>query len=418
MGVILERQRARMQALAVVNVHRGDDPQLGGAFIKHGQRCASYTGAHTYEVRQIAFTHDDSELTSADIIHAKRWNSRAPDEAASEWRVVSDLAGTATGSGGSAAFAVLSDGRLGQWLLSAGREFRPLPATGTQLSAWKGVAVAAEAWRAFAWGDTGLAVWDLSKERPLGSIAASDVKAAAISADGRCIVRAEGSQVIGWWPDSGRTQIIGRYGSGETPRALAITPDGRRVISCAFDRSAKVWALDPDADEPSQLAYRYISTREKPNSVHCLSDHAAVITTGSGELLLFDPQDDSPSGVQLLDGRHEAFVSTLLPFGDGMRFATSSGDRSIRLWDLFSGECTNVFRQHPGHLQQLSLATGRMLATTFAGELKVLSLEDGSLIAAFQADKQIISAVADSDLRSITAVDQGGGLHFLRLETP
>ncbi len=56
------------------------------------------------------------------------------------------------------------------------------------------------------------------------------------------------------------------------------------------------------------------------------------------------------------------------------------------------------------------------LLSTFDGVLKVVSLSDGSLIAAFQGDRQIITCAADADLRWIVACNQGGQMHFLHFE--
>jgi len=50
--------------------------------------------------------------------------------------------------------------------------------------------------------------------------------------------------------------------------------------------------------------------------------------------------------------------------------------------------------------------------------LKVVQVSDGALIAAFQADKQIVSFASDAEIRHIVGLDQGGEMHFLRLEEP
>jgi hypothetical protein len=59
-----------------------------------------------------------------------------------------------------------------------------------------------------------------------------------------------------------------------------------------------------------------------------------------------------------------------------------------------------------------SLASERSLRWLPDGVLKILSLADGALLAAFQADKQIIACDADDDLMNIAALDQDGRIHF------
>jgi hypothetical protein len=79
-------------------------------------------------------------------------------------------------------------------------------------------------------------------------------------------------------------------------------------------------------------------------------------------------------------------------------------------------ESLAVLEAHPGMADRVSASAKRMLLRTRDGVLKIVSLPDEALLAAFQADKQIISCDADAELQWVAALDQGGQMHFFRLE--
>jgi len=85
-------------------------------------------------------------------------------------------------------------------------------------------------------------------------------------------------------------------------------------------------------------------------------------------------------------------------------------------WHLGTRRRVAVFDAHPGIIEQLSRSAQCALLFTDDGVLKVVSLLDGSLLAAFQGDKSITTCAADVELRWVVACDQGGAIHFLHFE--
>lgn len=74
-----------------------------------------------------------------------------------------------------------------------------------------------------------------------------------------------------------------------------------------------------------------------------------------------------------------------------------------------------MLNAHPGTVQQLFASAERILTNT-PGVLNIVEVRDGSLVAAFPGDKQIVSSDPDAEFRHFVALDQGGQMHFLRLE--
>jgi WD40 repeat protein len=139
----------------------------------------------------------------------------------------------------------------------------------------------------------------------------------------------------------------------------------------------------------------------------------AIITTGDGSMFAIRIGEDE---LERFEGRHQAAINSLLATNDGKTVVTSSDDEKIMMWDLGVRRRIAVFDAHPGYLFQLSHSDQRALMLTRAGVLKIISLRDGTLLAAFQADKIITTCGADVELRWVVACDQGGAIHFLHFE--
>lgn len=115
-------------------------------------------------------------------------------------------------------------------------------------------------------------------------------------------------------------------------------------------------------------------------------------------------------------GGHASLVHRVLVHPESKLFVTSSHDQTMKVWDLETYSNIAVLDAHPGTVEQLSTSANRILLRSFDGVLKIVSLRSGALVAAFQADKQIITCDADAELQWVVAIDQGGQIHFLHVK--
>jgi cytochrome c len=126
--------------------------------------------------------------------------------------------------------------------------------------------------------------------------------------------------------DSARAQLRGHGGA---VRALAISPDGRQVISGSFDTSAIRWSL------ARNVAEQVMRFHDGPvNAVAWLKDGRIVTAGGDAHIAIWTPGQPSPDRV--LDG-HTAPVVALAVSPDGKMLASASWDRTVRLWPLAGG---------------------------------------------------------------------------------
>jgi len=350
--------------------------------------------------------------------------------AVGEVRVIAD---------GQRACAVLEDGRLGIWnLQTAGLESALLPTDGPSfgdagVESPKHLVVASEALRILAWNRSLLCVWDLSAGAGVGSLPVREIRDAAITPDGKCVLYVDGPRITLWKPDEGDSLVLGTY-DGDPPSHVAISPDGQRAVSSGGDREVHIWRLNLPLREQFLKGWRRLfgnttfapdtsywpDAPGKPSIVAFSGPTEAIVATDDGSVFVLDISDEPPKLVEVegmrLDDRHASGVSTILLHPERRLFMTSSYDGTAKAWDLDKRCSIAMLDDHGGNLERLSTSADRVLLHTRDGVLKIVSLRNGALMAAFQGDKQFISSDADADLQWVVALDQGGQIHFFHLE--
>ena len=401
--------------------------------ITRGARIARYSHAHTYEVKRIAFSHDDARVVSADNLQIKEWAREAADvedtvRAAGKVKLAAD---------GQRVVVVRVDGRLGVWDVRTGlMESAIPPVSGPAfgdpgIGPADGIAVAAKAARVLSWNEKLQCVWDLEAGVSVGCLSTAATRDAAITADGTAVVSVDGYGITLWRPDDGTSSVLGRY-KCDPPGYVEISPDGKRALSSGGERKVVVWCLDEHNDtEQEQLRSQrqkyglsmgaeitscWINSRDKPALVVFASPNKAIVTTGDGSLFLLDMSEYWVADARGFEGRHGASVSDAVVSDDGNFAVTSSADGTNRVWNLTTRQCVAVLDAHPGYIEKISTGLKRALLFTRDGILKIVSLQDGALLAAFQGDMQFYTCDADADVQWVVACDQGGQMHFLHLE--
>jgi WD40 repeat protein/sterol desaturase/sphingolipid hydroxylase (fatty acid hydroxylase superfamily) len=149
------------------------------------------------------------------------------------------------------------------------------------------------------------------------------VRGVAISADGRRIVSGGDDGTVRVWDAAMGTTILTLTGHTRPVRSVAITADGRRIISGSFDRTVKVW------------------------------DGA----TGREEFTLTG---------------HTAPVLAAAVSADGQHIVSGSVDLTVRVWDAATGQEELTLRGDPGAVPSVAIsADGRCIVSAGWGTAKV-----------------------------------------------
>lgn len=135
-------------------------------------------------------------------------------------------------------------------------------------------------------------------------------------------------------------------GHGGPVKAIAVSPDGARVVSGSFDQSAILWSPGRGAAETVLRAHE-----GAVDAVAFLPDGRFLTGAEDGRIALWRPGSGAPAHV--FEG-HEARVAAVAAAPDGRRIASAAWDRTVRVWPVDGGEA----RLFHGHTENAVNAVG------------------------------------------------------------
>src|SRR6266446_2610437 len=197
-------------------------------------------------------------------------------------------------------------------------------------------------------------------------------------------------------------------GHGGPVRALAVSADGKILMSGSFDTSAIRWSLARSAAE-DVLRFHDGAV----NAVVLLKDGAAATGGEDARIAIWNPGERTPRTV--LEG-HQAPVAALAVSGDRRFLASASWDHTARLWPVGGG----APRLLAGHSQNVNgvafTPDGRAVVTAgYDATLRIwpLSGDDTPLIAVLPTPLNAVAIALSGDGRRIAAAGVRGSITIL-----
>lgn len=131
-------------------------------------------------------------------------------------------------------------------------------------------------------------------------------------------------------------------GHGGPVRAIAVSPDGKNVLSGSFDTAAILWSL---ATETAEQVLRFHS--DAVNAVVFLKDGRMATAGADARIAIWTAGRQQPD--EVFEG-HRGPIVALAVSPDGTMVASASWDRTVRLWPLAGGPA----RVLEGHSQNVN----------------------------------------------------------------
>lgn len=216
-------------------------------------------------------------------------------------------------------------------------------------------------------------LWDLKKKRNLHTfVQTSPIDSVKFSSNGRLAIAAVRGAGIKIWDTRTGEKIRELKGNATTNNAMALSPDGRHLVTGSYDKQLSYWDI------------------------------------GSGKM------------IRSLPG-HKGIVSSACFSPDGRHVVSGSTDKTIRLWDLTNGKSVKTFSGHTAAVYGVTVSPDGKYALSYSRdksvrlwdiakgtEIKAFMFSDSINSAGFSADGQYIIVAYDSKFDDIKVFDRKG----------
>ncbi|MEU6726634.1 helix-turn-helix domain-containing protein [Nonomuraea wenchangensis] len=183
--------------------------------------------------------------------------------------------------------------------------------------------------------DRKVRLWDVAARRPVGAPLAGHgdvIDSVAFSPDGRLLASTgrHDLTVRLWDVATRRPQGAPLTGHKQAVWSVAFSPNGRLLASASEERAVRLW----DVATHQQAGARLAGHEEPVLSVAFSPDGTRLASAGGQDLTvrLWDVATRQPQGAPLIG--HQDLVRQVAFSPDGRTLATSSADRTIRLWNV------------------------------------------------------------------------------------
>ena len=239
------------------------------------------------------------------------------------------------------------------------------------------------------------------------------VSAVAVSPDGRFIVSGSQDRTVKVW-DAQSGALLRSLKGHTSVSAVAVSPDGCFIISGSWDQTVKVW------DAQSGALLRSLGGHTGPVLAVAVSSDGRFIVSGSwdGTVKVWDAQ--SGALLRSLKG-HTDFVFDVAVSPDGRFLVSGLGDGTVKVWDAQNGELLCSLKGHTGQVNTVAVSPDGRFLVSGSGDhtIRAWNLQrrdEGQVL--FWNDAAIASLALSRDGCLLTCGDKAGRMWIFDVVWP
>ena len=161
----------------------------------------------------------------------------------------------------------------------------------------------------------------------------------AITADGKLIVSGSFDKTIRVWETESGKCLSVLKDKANPVLSVAITADGKLIVSGSLDKTVRVWET-----ESGKCLSVLKGHTDSPYGVGITAD-GKLIVSGSNDNTVRVWETESGKCLSVLKG-HTNYVRSVAITADGKLIVSGSWDTTIRVWETASRACLSVLRGH------------------------------------------------------------------------
>jgi WD40 repeat protein/serine/threonine protein kinase len=213
----------------------------------------------------------------------------------------------------------------------------------------------------------------------------------AVSPDGKRIVSGSDDQTVRVWDATTGAELMTLRGHEREVGPVSFGSNGRKLVSISMDGTVKVW------DAATGAEVMTLAGPEDDVISAAFSPDGKRIISGShgGTLKLWD----AAAGVELMTLRgHEGDVWSVSFSSDGKRIVSGSYDKTIKIWDAATGSELMTLRGHEETVYSVSVSPdGKRIASgSWDKTIKVWDVSTGVEVMTLRGHARVVTDVAFS----------------------
>lgn len=203
-------------------------------------------------------------------------------------------------------------------------------------------------------------IWDVAsgKQQAVlrGLMFAGFVRSVAFSPDGNFVCASEWntqqwiiSSICIWDAATGKEKAALVTPHRGQVTSVVFTPDGKRIVSCSFDRTIRIWDWATGNKQAVLIGHE-----NGVQSVAVSPDGKRIVSCSYDKTIRI--WDTATGKEQAVLKGHSGAVYSVAFSPDGMRIVSGSSDRTIRIWDTTTGKNQAVLRGHSDEVASVAFS--------------------------------------------------------------